>query len=113
MGEIRDDLLGISIFETGSGPYLDNKTKEQIEAIRKERKLINERIEKGMETPDFYKRRLKTLQEKFDKLFKINKKGGSVSKYSKGGGVRSAKYKILCLLNQKNKKSFSLLINKI
>ena len=47
-----------------------------------------------METPDFYKRRLKTLQEKFDKLFKKNKKGGSVSKYSKGGGVRSAKYKV-------------------
>ena len=31
MGEIRDDLLGISIFETGSGPYLDDKTKEAME----------------------------------------------------------------------------------
>lgn len=96
MGGVKDDFLGISILEKGSGPYLDNKTKEQIEAIQKERKLINERIEKGMETPDFYKRRLEALQTKFDKLFKKNKKGGSVtkSKYSKGGGVRATKYKI-------------------
>ena len=96
MGGVKDDLLGISILEKGSGPYLDNRTKEKIEEIQKERKLIKERIEKGMETPDFYKRRLETLQTKFDKLFKKNKKGGSVktSKYSKGGGVRPAKYKI-------------------